>query len=165
MALVHMVSFDLAGIKFLQKQESAQAKHNLLRQAIALIASVQGVSQAAVEFTVLREIGIEQKNGNDLTGNARNYVLPCADRDRAAFDLHHDPWTSFRELVLGVPVLRLFKLVSSRIQDLAEVALAIGQSDRYYRRAQVGSRAERVTCKNSEAPGIRRNVRFQSNFH
>src|SRR6266852_658286 len=87
-ALVHVERLDQSGIEFFREPEAAQSKYNFLGQAIALVAAVERVSQRAVVVGVLGEIGVEQINRNNFSGDAGNCVLPGANKNLAAFDLY-----------------------------------------------------------------------------
>ncbi len=57
--LVHVVSLDLSRIRLLQQQEAAESEHDLLRQAVALVAAIERVGQRAIVLTVFGKIGVQ----------------------------------------------------------------------------------------------------------
>src|SRR5438046_3434751 len=85
----NVVGCDLPWIKLIQQTKAAETEDYLLREAIALVASVQGVSKTAVIFRVFGEIGVQQIDRDGVAADSGNRVLPCAHCDRTPLDFHH----------------------------------------------------------------------------
>ena len=86
-ALVHVVDLGLEA-EGAQQGYATEAEHGLLTEAVVGVSAVEVVGEAAVVGIVAFEVGVEQKDGDDVAGDADNVKTPGADGDFAA--LHGD---------------------------------------------------------------------------
>ena len=165
MALIHVEGFNLPGIKLLQELETTESQHNFLRQAISLIAAIERVGQCSVIFAVLRQVGIQQINGNRVSGNSGYGVLPGANRNWPSFNFDCGPRSDCGELIFRLPLLWLLELVSCWIQNLTKISFTVCKGNRDNGRAQIRGRAQSISGQNAQTSRIRGDVRLQSDFH
>jgi 5,10-methylene-tetrahydrofolate dehydrogenase/methenyl tetrahydrofolate cyclohydrolase len=77
-ALVHVVDLGLTG-ESVKEGDAAEAEDGLLTEAVVGVAAVEVVGEAAIPGIVSFDVGIEQKDGDDVAGDAENIEAPGAD--------------------------------------------------------------------------------------
>src|ERR1700723_963370 len=103
------------------------------------------VGESPVPGIVLFDIGIEQVDGNRVTGHAFHVVTPGSNGDRTAFNEDRDDWIFWGEVALQIPWLVLLGLHAVYIQVLPEIAFPMGQRDRRQPETRVRGSSESVT--------------------
>src|SRR5947209_20319337 len=68
MAFIHVVALDIGVAELAQDLKPAEAQHNFLRQAVAVVATIQRVSQSTVLRSIFSEVSIEQVHRYGFTG-------------------------------------------------------------------------------------------------
>src|SRR5271154_5170169 len=103
------------------------------------------VGKCPIPRIVLFEIGIEQVDGNRVTGHARHVVAPGPNSYRTALNEDRDDRIFRGKSALQIPRLVLLCLHAVYIQVLPEIAFPMGQRDRYQPETRVRCSSESVT--------------------
>ena len=134
------------------KRDAADAEQHFLADPIVLIAAVQRIGKRAVVIGVLRQVGIQQIDGHDESGQAVNAVAPGANVDVAILDANRKRHFDRGKNGFRLPRIGLLDLVPSLIEALAEIALSVRQRDRHHGQFQVGCRAQHVPARMPKPP-------------
>src|SRR5436305_6672227 len=76
MAFIHVVALDIGVAELAQDLKPAEAQHNFLRQAVAVVATIQRISQSAVLRSILSQVSIEQVHRYSFAGYPLDSVAP-----------------------------------------------------------------------------------------
>ena len=79
MAFVHVVRREIAVAEGAEHRNAANAQQRLLAKAIPRVASVEPSGKRAVERIILREVGIEQIDGDRPPGCTHDCETPWSD--------------------------------------------------------------------------------------
>ena len=140
----------------LERAHAADAEQDVLRQAGVGLADVEPRGDPARADVVLRPLGVEQVQrhpadvdapdlGGDLGPADRH-----GDRDRRAVRPGHERGGQ----ALGIGVDPVLVLPAAGVDALAEVALAVHETDRHERERAIGGLLEDVARERAEAAGV-----------
>ena len=87
MTLVHVERDEIGVAERPQHRHSADPEHDLLPQAVMIVAAVQLVGDVSVRVLVLGKIGVEKHDRDAATGHACEDEPPRADDDFPTVDL------------------------------------------------------------------------------
>jgi hypothetical protein len=144
---------------------TAQPEHDLLPQAVARVAAVQVIGEAAVVRAVRLPIGIQEEYRDDVAGNPADPVPPGSYDDRSAFHQDRDPDGERLQELLGAPGRWLLGLVPLRAEALAEIPLALQERDAGDGNAQVGTGTEGVAGEHAQAAAVGRHGGLEADLH
>ena len=164
-AFVHVKASQIAVAERAQHADAADAEDHFLAQAVARVAAVEMVGQAAIFRRIRRQVGIEQQDRDDVTGDAAHVVSPRAQVDTAMLDLDADPRRKLGERLRDRPVELLLGLIAALVQLLPEIAFAMQQGHGHQRQRNVRRRAKGIAGQNAKAAGIGRDRVFEAHFH
>src|SRR5580658_3906754 len=82
-ALVHVVNLRFTG-QCVEQGDAGEAGDGLLTEAAVGGAAVEVVGEAAIPGVVAFDVGVEQEDGDDMTGDADDVETPGADENLTA---------------------------------------------------------------------------------
>jgi len=129
MAFVHVINV-YAVTQGVEHAHAAHAQDDFLLQTVVGVASVEVIGQTAIPGRVLRQVGVQQIDRNDVTGASRHVIAPCANGHGAVFHRYSDARRLFSAKVFYDPGLDVFGLLALRVQMLAKISLAVQQRER-----------------------------------
>ena len=149
-----------------QGAKSSHAEQQFLADTDAAVAAVQPGSEFAVFGSVAFDVGVEKQQVA-----APNFHAPDFGADGAAAGLDFDrnrravgPDGGFHRQLADIGLNVFFHLPAILIEPLAEVSLAIKQTDANQRNTQVGCALDVIAGQDTETPGIFRDGNVQPEF-
>ena len=152
-ALVHVVHLGTAA-EDVQHVDSAKTKNGLLTEAVETVAAIEMVGEAAVPGVIAFDVGVEEKDGDDVARDADDVEAPGADGDAAAVHRDLDRLADAGKRGLRGPGNGGLRLLSDGIQVLTEVAFAVGEGDRDNGSLGIRRRSKGVASQHPESTGV-----------
>ncbi len=165
MALVHVEAPQRVVAERTQHAHAGDAQHDLLAQAVGLVAAVEVVGDATVLVGVARHVGVEQQHRHHMAADADDLVPPGAHDHLAPGDAHAHARRGLDQCRLGAPRPGLLALLAVGVEPLAEIALAVHQRDRDHRHAAVGGRAHGVAGQHAQPAAVGRQRVGERDLH
>ena len=141
-----------------ERAHATDAEQRVLRETGDRIRDVELRGDPPLEASVLGPIGVEQKQRHATdshTPDLRAYLL-ATDRHR---DRQRPPILRAHQRSgkpLGIDINPVLVLPAGGIQPLAEISLAVHQSDRHQRQRPIGSLLEQVACQTAQPARVDR---------
>ena len=124
MTFIHVVHIHVI-IEGFEEAGAADSQNGFLAKPIIRIPTVEVIGEVSIARVILRQICVEEVDGDVVTGDSLEIISPGADHDRAVFNRYLDE--SFLELenVFQRPGLIFRALHSLRIEMLLEISFAV----------------------------------------
>jgi hypothetical protein len=164
MALVQVIAADVEAER-LQNAQAADPEHDLLLEAIDLIATIELVGQAAVGLGVLVKVGVQEQHGYGLADRAAQKMQPRPHPNLAAFQEHGDLGPERGCESFGIPRIGMLDLLARCRDLLSQVAASADQRHEHRRDAEIGARSRRVTGEDAQTAAIGVHLRTGCDFH
>jgi hypothetical protein len=164
-SLVQVEAVDGCEAQGAEHLDPADPQNRLLAEAVAVVAPVERVGEAAVGLGVFGEVRIEEDDGDLAAGHPAHVVAPACHRHSAALDFHPDARQHRFEVVAGLPVDGVFHLLARGVEALAEIAAPVHEAHRDHGDPQVCGGADRVAREHAETPGVRRHLLLEGDLH
>ncbi len=149
-----------------ERARAADAQHDLLLQAQLVPAAVEPLRDLAIRRLVLRQVRVEQQERHTADPREADQELHRPSRQLDRHD-RRGPVGGLRDgqgqLVRIQDRIRL-GLAALGVQDLAEVAFAVEESDPGHRHAHVRGGLQQVPGQHAEASGVDREHLGQAEF-
>ena len=85
---IHVEALDTTVAQCTKHSYATDSEDCFLCKPVVPVTPVQAVRETAIVLAVVLDIGVQQKNGDLGAGDTDDIVLPGANTDHAAFDLH-----------------------------------------------------------------------------
>jgi hypothetical protein len=164
-AFVQVVDDACVIAQRLEQARTAHAQHDLLAQAIVLVAAVEGIGERAVPVAVFWQVRVEQEDRHFVSTHSLHHVLPRGHVHQSAFDGDHGTRVHRLQHLLGAPLHGRLSLDSGGVEVLHEVALPVQQRHRHQWHAKVRGRAKGVAGKHAESATVGGNRLLQADLH
>ena len=123
------------------------------------------IGEAAVPGVVAFDIGVEQEDGDDVTGDTNDIEAPGADEDLTALHGEGDELVGAGKCCLGRPGNVGFGLLADVGELLAEVTAAMNERDGNHRGGGICRGTKRVAGQHAETTGVGGQRRGECNLH
>jgi hypothetical protein len=164
MAFIHMVDSGQT-TQVVQKFRAGKAQDGFLAETIVRVASVKMIGQMAVVGIVAFDVGIEQKDRNDMAFAANDVEAPGLNFDISVLDVDRNCGFGRGKPILRAPGNIGFSLLALRVQMLAEVAAAMHKGNGSHRRTRIRGRTQRIAGQHAQAAGVGRDGGIERDFH
>ncbi len=127
-ALIHVVDLGLAA-EGVEQRRCRRDEDGLLAKAVVGVAAVEMVGEVAVPGIVAVDVGVEQKDGDDVAGDAGDVKAPGAEQHSPALHIDGDDLIGRGKDRLRRPGHVGLGLLALKIEVLLEVAAAMDERD------------------------------------
>ena len=157
MSLVHVTNLRMHTDR-VQQVDATQPEHRLLAEPVVGVATIQVICKLAVPRVVAFKIGVEQKDGEDMTCYAQHIEAPRTNRDISPLQHDGDGGGNLRKTGLRVPRHIGLRLLPVPIEMLAEVAATVRERHGDHRRTGIRRGTKRVTSQHPEPARVGRKL-------
>ena len=164
MPFVHVIGLDVEA-KRPQQAVAADAQHDLLAQAVGIVAAIEIAADVPVLRRVLVQECVQQEHGNLIAQSSPVPVKPGPDPDIASLHGDRDLGAKRRRPALRLPRVRLFDLTALGVDALPEIPCPADQGDEDDRQFQIGAGPHGIAGEDAKPAGIGVDFRAQRYFH
>ncbi len=125
---IHVVNGHVV-IQGFEHAHATDSQNGFLAQAIVRIPTVEVIGELSIARVVLRQICVEEVDGDGVPGDSFEVVSPGADHHRPVLDRHLDQGVFERQKFFERPGLIFSALDSLGIEMLLEISFAMQQGD------------------------------------
>ena len=129
MTFIHVVDIHVV-IEGLENAHTTDSQNGFLAQPVICIATIEVIGKLSIACVILRQIGIQQVDGDGVPGDSLEIVSPGPNHYRPILNGYLDHSAFEHEKFFQRPGLVLSGLNSVRIEMLLEISLAMEQRDR-----------------------------------
>jgi hypothetical protein len=162
---VHMERDESGVTERLQHGHAADPEHGLLSEPVLGVATVELIGDRTVACGVLRQVGVEEQDGDAAPGHSRQHEPPSRHGHRTATDIDGHGRLEALQEVTRIPADRQLALVTVSVDLLAEVAVSVPERQPDEGQVQVGSRAQEVARQHAQPAAVGGQRRVEGHLH
>src|SRR5215467_10038547 len=148
-----------------QHSLSANAKNDLLPDAVDLIPAIEPVRNGPVPRIVLRHVRVQEDDRDRMSERRFELVEPGSNPYRPTFDYHRDHYPDGLGVILRTPGIRTVDLCSLRIDVLMQISGSTCERDEDHWKPEIRCGPRRIACKDPKPARIRMHFRTEPDFH